>query len=58
MEPVVCQGTCTVTLSIESAPLTEEKAADLSLIFWGFVLVAVTLWGLKRLLNIFSADHE
>lgn len=58
MEPVVCEGTCTVTLTVESAPLTPEKAADLNTIFWGFLLVAVVLWGLKRLINLFSSDHD
>lgn len=58
MDPVYCNGTCTVTLSVESAPLTEEKAADLTTIFWGFVLVLVSVWGLKQLLRYFANDHD
>lgn len=58
MEPVVCEGNCTVTLTVESAPLTEEKAADLMTIFWAFLLVLVILWGLKRLINLFTNDES
>jgi hypothetical protein len=58
MEPVTCNGACTVTLSIESAPLTEEKVADYNAIFWGFMLALVIVWGLKRILNLFTSDND
>lgn len=58
MEPVYCNGTCTVTLTVESAPLTAEKVEDLNVIFWGFVLALVVVWGLKRLLAIFTHDND
>lgn len=58
MEPVVCEGTCTVTLTVESAPLSPERAEDLLVMFWGFVLVLIVVWGLKAILNIFTANPE
>lgn len=58
MEPVVCEGTCSVTLVVESAPITEEKAADLLDLFWSFMLAAVIVWGAKRILAIFTKDNE
>lgn len=57
MDPVVCEGSCTVTLTVESAPLTEEKAADLLVIFWGFMAVLAVIWGLKKLRQLFDRDE-
>lgn len=56
--PVVCQGTCTVTILVDSAPITEEKALDLLDMFWGFMLAAVVVWGCKQILNFFTKDNE
>lgn len=56
MEPVVCEGTCTVTLTVEAAPLSPERAEDLLGMFWSFVLVLVVVWGLKQILKIFTAE--
>lgn len=58
MEPVACSGTCTVTISVESAPLTEEKAQDLLVMFWAFVLLLVTVYGFKQILRLFTTDHD
>lgn len=56
--PTTCEGACTVTLVIDSAPITSEKAADLMVIFWGFVAAVVVVWGVKQLLNFFTADND
>lgn len=58
MEPVVCSGTCTVTLTVEAAPLSPERAEDLLSMFWAFVLALVLVWGVKAIANIFTADPE
>ena len=57
-EPVVCSGTCTVTVTVDTAPMTEEKALDLVDMFWSFVLCAVLVWGSKALLRIFTHDTD
>lgn len=57
VQTTTCDGACTVTLVVESAPITEEKAADLSDMFWSFMLAACLVWGVKKILSFFEADH-
>jgi hypothetical protein len=57
-QPVICEGTCTVVLTVADPLLDEEKIADYNTLFWAFLLVAVTVWGLKRMLKLFTDDHE
>lgn len=56
VQQTTCDGACTVTLVVDSAPITEERAGDLLTIFWAFVLAAVTVWGVKALLRLFTHD--
>jgi flagellar biogenesis protein FliO len=58
-EPTVIDcsvAACTVTVQYEAAPLTPETAEDLVSMFWDFVLVLVLVWGVKQILNIFTAN--
>jgi len=41
-----------------ASALTDEKVADYLDLFWQLVLVGFLLWGMKRLLEIFTRDHE
>lgn len=56
-EPVTinCPSTCTVTVMLESAPLTSEKITDMGLVWSGFLLAAIVVMGLRKVFNVF--DH-
>lgn len=63
-QTVECAGACEVTVShVITWPdffsgITPEKVADYMALFWAFVLVGVTVWGLKALLGLFTGDYE
>lgn len=53
--------TCSVSpcvVQIEPAPLTEERSADMLSLFWSFVLALVAVWGVKQILNLFTAQSD
>jgi hypothetical protein len=51
-----CPGACTVTVQLEPAPITQEKINDMSLVWSGFLLAAIVVMGLRKLLNIFDSS--
>jgi hypothetical protein len=53
---ISCPGTCTVTVQLEPAPITSEKIADMSLVWSGFLLAAIVVMGLRKLLNVFDSS--
>ena len=59
-QSVACTGACTVThvLTPDPQSLSPERVADYMDLFWSFVFVIVTAWGLRQILNIFSRDNE
>lgn len=60
------QGTTTGTpapstvteLQIKEPEFNVERTQDMMEMFWAFVLVLVSIWGLKQLLNLFSTDSD
>lgn len=44
-------------LSIDTAS-NPERVFDMQAVFYGFLLVLVTVWGLKQLLNLFTGDTD
>jgi len=60
MDPIQttsCTGECTVTLVVESAPITVENADDLMGMWWGFMAALAAVWGLKRIYALFNSDN-
>lgn len=55
-EPITinCPSTCSVTVQLESAPVTPEKIQDIGLVWSGFLLVAIVVMGCRKLLNVFE----
>ncbi len=37
-------------------PVDTERVLDMTELFYAFVLVCVTVWGVKQLLNLFTGD--
>lgn len=49
----------TVTeLQIKEPEFNVERSQDMMEMFWAFVLVLVSIWGLKQLLNLFGTDSD
>ena len=51
-------GGSTSQVTLEPAPLSEERAADMLQLFWLFVLALVMVWGWKQILNIFTSNGD
>ena len=51
----VIQGT-TLTVSTKPEPIDLERLADQYDLFIAFLVVLVSVWGIKQLLNLFSHD--
>ncbi len=45
-------------LQIKEPEFNFERTQDMMELFWAFVLVLVSIWGAKQLLNLFSTDSE
>ena len=45
------------TLTVDTAS-NPERVLDMQAVFYGFLLVLVTVWGVKHLLNLFTGDTD
>lgn len=60
MADITCTASqpCTLTVLVEPAPMSSERVQDLLDLFYLFLFVFVTIWGAKRLLQLFDSNHE
>lgn len=45
------------TIKVDTAS-DPERVLDMQAVFYGFLLVLVTVWGVKQLLNLFTGDTD
>lgn len=45
------------TLKVDTSS-DPQRVLDMQAVFYGFLLVLVTVWGLKQLLNLFTGDTD
>lgn len=50
--------TQTIVVQVEPAPPSAERVQDLLDLFYLFLAVLVAVWGLRKLIDLFSGDTE
>ncbi len=60
MAQFVCddQLGCSITVKVEPAPADPERVQDLLDLFYLFLAILVTVYGLKKLLSLFDNPHD
>lgn len=48
----------TQTITVQPVPIDPGRVADMQALFLAFLVVLVSVWGLKQLLRLFTTDTE
>jgi len=51
-------NTQTLVVQVEPAPPSAERIGDLLALFYAFLAVIVVIWGLRKIIDLFSGDTE
>lgn len=57
-DPVVCSGSCTVSVAVAPVALTPEQVTDIGLMFSMFLAACVAVYCAKQLVNLFKIDSD
>ena len=62
MSQLICDTTttngCSLVVQVEPAPLDPERVQDLLSLFYLVLAILAAVWGLRKLINLFSSDVE
>jgi hypothetical protein len=47
-----------LTVTVPAEEITPERTQDIQTVFYALMLVFATLWGIKKLLRLFTGDPE
>jgi len=45
-------------VQVEPAPPSAQRVEDLLVLFYAFLAVIVVIWGLRKIIDLFSGDTE
>jgi len=51
-------NTQTIVVQVEPAPPSAQRIEDLLALFYAFLAVIVVIWGLRKIIELFSGDTE